>query len=1523
MPLNQAILDRTGSFHGLYDPSFEHDACGVGFVASIKGQRSNAILLKALTCVCSLIHRGAMDADAKTGDGAGILTQIPYRLFRYEVEKTGHKLFQDSDLGVGMMFLPNDPYTQARCRHITEVVLAEHKLFIFGWRVVPINKGVLGEKALRTCPAIEQVLIGRPDPSVMSDDEFERKLFLCRNQIEDQVESEGIKDFYIPSFSSRTIVYKGLLAAPTLERFYLDLRDPNYQTALAVFHQRYSTNTFPTWPLSQSLRMLSHNGEINTVAGNRLWTKAREPELKSPLFGDAIKKLRPIIQSGGSDSSSLDNALELLVMGGRDILHSMLMLVPAAWQGDLSTPQEVKEFYEYHQTLNEPWDGPAALVFSDGRTIGACLDRNGLRPSRYKITEDGLICLGSEVGLLPIDDAKVIEKGRLGPGEMIAIDTVAGKLLRNDEIKAAYSRKQPYGTWLRENITDIVSKPSLEAQPAPGANLVQQQLAAGYTEEEIGTVPSIIKTMGETGEEAIGSMGDDAPLAVLSRKPRLLYTYFKQLFAQVTNPPIDPIREKLVMSVEVLAGAHRNWIEETPEHARLLRLQSPVLTNPEFQQILALKEGIFHSSTIICRFPVSEGPDGLKKHLDRICSEVEKAVDAGTSIIILSDWEIDAQHAPIPMLLATGAVHHHLIRVEKRSKASLICETAECRDVHQLACLLGYGASAVNPYAAFATLNELLSRNELKVTDSAIVAKNYRAALEKGLLKIMSKMGISTLASYSGAQTFQAIGLHPDVIAYAFTDTPSQVKGLGFREIAEETLARHKHAFEPEAKIADEGYYRFRRDGELHAWTPPVLQSFHTYVGIKGADKAGKWEDYEKYVTAVEEAAPVSLRQCLTLKKGTPIPIEEVESIEDIRRRFTTAGMSLGALSPEAHETLAIAMNRIGGKSNSGEGGEDRSRFTPMENGDSKNSRIKQVASGRFGVTAEYLASATEIEIKMAQGSKPGEGGQIPGHKVSAMIAKLRHSTPGVMLISPPPHHDIYSIEDLAQLIYDLKQVNPRAKICVKLVAEAGVGTIAAGVAKAYADIVLISGHDGGTGASPLSSVKNAGGPWELGLAEAHQVLLLNGLRNRVTLRTDGGMKTGLDILIAAMLGAEEFNFGTAALIATGCVYVRKCHLNTCPVGVTSQDEKFRAKYKGTPENVVFFFNAVAEEVRRHLASIGARTLNEIIGRTDYLEQRQIPNHPKANLLDLSRLLAMPPVDDTTPRFHTWERNDKLEDRTLDDVILQDAKSCLQTKRKLSLKYKVKNTFRSIGTNLSGEIAYRFGDEGLPEGTLNLTLSGSAGQSLGAFLVKGVRLTLIGESNDYVGKGMSGGEIILVPSPSAKFDPAANSICGNTVLYGATGGALYIRGRAGERFAVRNSGASTVVEGIGDHGCEYMTNGQVVVLGVTGKNFGAGMSGGIAYVLDQEGTFEQCCNKAMVTLQRLSDPFESKTLKGIISKHYELTESARAKVILGDWTRFEPLFWKVVPQPPAGAVPATPAGNGALVSALPNEPAKV
>jgi glutamate synthase domain-containing protein 2/glutamate synthase domain-containing protein 1/glutamate synthase domain-containing protein 3 len=1497
MALNQSVLDQIGSFKGLYDPSFEHDACGVGFVASIEGKKSNYILKQAILSVCALTHRGAMDADAKTGDGAGVLTQIPHELFRPEVEKLGHQLFRDSDLGVGMFFLPRgNAYAQARCRKITEEVLAKRGLFLFGFRTVPVNMKVLGDKALATCPQIEQVLVGRPDDKKWSDDDYERLLFLARNEIEDRAQADNIQHFYIPSFSSRTIVYKGLLASPQLEKFYLDLRNPAYKTALAVFHQRYSTNTFPTWPLAQSFRMLSHNGEINTVAGNRLWMKAREPEFNANFWGEDIKHLRPIIQPGGSDSASLDNALEVLVMSGRDLLHSMMMLVPAAWENDLTLTPEVRGFYEYHACLNEPWDGPAALVFSNGITIGACLDRNGLRPARYKITNDGLMIMSSEVGVSEIDDKNVVEKGRLAPGEIIAIDTEAKKLFRNDEIKKRFASQLPYASWVQKNLKTLAGKPSLDSAPDSGTSLLQRQLAFGYSDEDIKIV---LKPMAETAEEATGSMGDDTPLAVLSRKPRLLYTYFKQLFAQVTNPPIDPIREKLVMSLDMYLGRSMNWLCETEDHTKLLRLTTPFLTSADLTEIKALNTPELQAATVSCLFPAAGGIKAFEGALNQVCSEAEKLIDSGKTLLILSDRGIDAQNAALPMLLVAGAVQHHLLRTGKRMRAGLICETAECREVQHFACLLGYGVSAINPYLAIETYQDLVSRNDLKVTDPAAVAKNYRYAIEKGLQKIMSKMGISTLASYSGAQIFEAIGVHSDVIAKYFTGTASRIGGVGLKEICDETLARHQAAFVAEAKLSDAGFYRYRRDGETHAFTPPVIQNLHTYVGIKGREKAGKVEDYQKYVAAVLDTSPISVRHCLNLKKSaTPIPLEEVEPVEEIRRRFTTAGMSLGALSPEAHETLAIAMNRIGGKSNSGEGGEDRVRFTPMENGDSKNSAIKQIASGRFGVTAEYLASATEIEIKMAQGAKPGEGGALAGIKVQGIIARLRHATPGTSLISPPPHHDIYSIEDLAQLIYDLKQVNPRAKVCVKLVAEAGVGTIAAGVAKAHADIILIAGHDGGTGNAPISSVKYAGSPWEIGLAETQQVLLLNGLRNRVTLRTDGGMRTGYDIVVGGLLGAEEFNFGTTALIATGCVYVRQCHANTCPVGVATQDENLRAKFKGSPDNVVAFFNGVAEEVREIMASLGIRTFNQLVGRTDLLEQRTIPDHPKANTLDLKPLLAMPELDDTTPRYHTWERNDRLEDRPLDEVILQDAKSALQTKRKITRSYKVRNINRSVGTQLSGEIAYRYGDEGLPDNTIEVKLTGSVGQSLGAFLVKGIRLHLSGEANDYVGKGMSGGEIILCPPPGAKFDASKNSICGNTVLYGATGGSLFVKGRAGERFGVRNSGANAVVDGIGDHGCEYMTNGTIVVLGTTGKNFGAGMSGGLAYVLDTENVFEKKINPAMIGLERLSADDDTLRLKELIYKHLELTESATAKEILGNWAKFQPLFWKVVPHPP-------------------------
>lgn len=1502
MKLNQAIWDKVGTRRLLYHPDREHDACGVGFVANINGTRSHEILKIAITSVCNLNHRGAIDADAKTGDGAGILTQIPHELFAKVVEQMGHRLYQPQDLGVGMMFLPRqNNYNQARCRQIVEETLQKRGLFLFGWRVVPIKQKVLGDKALLTCPQIEQVLIGRPAGMKITDDEYERLLFLCRNEIEDRALADQIPDFYIPSFSSRTIVYKGLLASPQLPQFYLDLKNPDYKTAVGIFHQRYSTNTFPTWPLAHPFRVVSHNGEINTIRGNRNWMHAREAELQADFWGEDIKHLRPIIQDGGSDSASLDNAAEVLFMSGRDLLHSMMMLVPPAWENEKEISQKVRDFYHYHACLNEPWDGPSALVFSDGLKVGACLDRNGLRPSRYTIRKNGIFVLASEVGTSALGDADVIEKGRLAPGEMIAIDLVKGKLLRDQEIKDHFASQKPYGEWVKKHLIEL--KPATQEHQLDqleASTLVQQQLCFGYNEEEL---KIILAPMALYGEEPIGSMGDDTPLAVLSKKPRLLYTYFKQLFAQVTNPPIDPIREKNVMSLATYTGRRHNWLSESPLHAQLLKLNTPFLFNEQVEDLLNLKVNSFKAVRLSCLFPASSGREGLRKAIENLCQETEKAIDQGACLIILSDRGVTSGQVPMPMLLALGSVHHALIRAGKRMRCSFVCETAEARDVHQYASLISYGASGINPWLALDTLRELHGKEGLGELSLEQALDNYAASLNKGLLKIMSKMGISTVSSYRGAQIFEAIGVSESLIELSFKGTTSQIGGVDMEEIADESLTRHAMAFAENSesqKLFDAGYYRNRQGGEMHAITAPVIQNFHTFVGLKGAEKANREADYKKYVAATLENSPLSLKHLLQFKTAQAIPIDEVEPLEEIRKRFTTAGMSLGALSPEAHEALAIAMNRIGGKSNSGEGGEDPARFSIRENGDSANSAIKQVASGRFGVTAEYLASAKELEIKMAQGAKPGEGGQLPGYKVNGLIAQLRRSVPGITLISPPPHHDIYSIEDLAQLIYDLKQANPRAKVCVKLVAESGVGTIAAGVAKAHADIVLISGHEGGTGASPLSSIKNAGGPWEIGLAEAHQVLLLNGLRNRVTLRTDGGIKNGTDIVMAAMLGAEEFNFGTTALIAMGCVYVRQCHLNTCPVGIATQDERLRTKFRGSPDMVVNFFNGVAQEVREILASLGARTLNDIIGRVDLLQQRKI-GHAKFDKIDLSRLLAMPPVDNDTPLYHTWERNDKKEDRPLDDVILQDCKTALRTKRKVALEYPVKNIQRCVGTKLSGEIAYRYGEEGLPQGTIHIKLKGTAGQSLGAFLVKGVRVTLVGEANDYVGKGMSGGEIILMPSPKVKYEAEANSICGNTVLYGATGGELFACGRAGERFAVRNSGAVAVIEGVGDHGCEYMTNGMVIVLGKTGKNFAAGMSGGVAYVLDDDNTFSEKYNPTMVNLQRINLD-DASLVKEQVYKHLELTESKRAKTILAKWNDYEKLFWKVIPHPPVATV---------------------
>ncbi len=1496
--MNHVILQQTGQHGGLYRPEEEHDACGVGFVASVRGKRTHQVLDYGLSALANLAHRGAVDADAKTGDGAGILTQIPHKLLAPEVRRLGHTLYDENDLGVGFLFLPHDnAYAQAWVKAMVEEVLARRGLFFFGWREVPVNLKVLGEKAQATMPRIEQVLVGRP--AGLDGDEYERRLFLVRNEVERRAAQKEIAHFYIPSFSHRVIVYKGLLVSPSLEKFYRDLAHPDYETSLCVYHSRYSTNTFPTWPLGQPFRLLAHNGEINTRRGNVNWMHAREAELEAGVWGEEIEHLKPVVQPGGSDSAELDNVLELLVMSGRPLLHAMTMLVPPAWGADTEMSPEVRDFHEFHRAFNEPWDGPAALVFSDGVSVGASLDRNGLRPARYLLTSDGILSLGSEVGTIAFDDAQIVEKGRLAPGEMIAVDTAKGELLRHATITQRLATAQPYGEWLRAHLHRLakVNEPKAPQELLDILSLTQRQIASGYTSEELDLV---LRPMIANAAEGIGSMGDDTPLAVLSLRPRLLYTYFKQLFAQVTNPPIDPIREKLVMSLHMSLGWRRNLLAETPEHARMIALESPILLEEE---LAVLGQVADHPLVVLpTLWPVAEGEAGLEPALDALCQAAEQAVRDGARLLVLSDRGIDHLHAGIPMLLATGAVHHHLIRAGLRMKASLLCESAEVRDVHQAACLIGYGASAIIPWLALESVRELLEKDQTRDPAKAHYAGigygqallNVRKAFEYGLLKVMSKMGISVLSSYHGAQIFEAIGVGEAVIARAFPGTPSKVGGIGFGEIAAESLERHAaayaHAVPEEAALEDPGYYRFRRNGETHAINPPVIKNFHTFV------RSGKPEEYQNYLAALEANQPIALRDLFELvpPASGPVPLEEVEPMEEIRKRFTTAGMSLGALSPEAHECLAIAMNRIGGKSNSGEGGEDAERFTRRENGDLANSAIKQVASARFGVHAAYLASAKEIEIKMAQGSKPGEGGQLPAFKVDGLIARLRHTVPGVMLISPPPHHDIYSIEDLAQLIHDLKEVNPRARICVKLVAEAGVGTIAAGVAKAHADIILISGHDGGTGASPLSSVKNAGSAWELGIAEAQQVLVMNGLRNRVTLRTDGGLKRGIDIIHATILGAEEYNFGTIALIAAGCVYVRQCHLNNCPVGVATQDERYRSKFKGRPEHIINFFTAVAEEVREIMAQLGVRSIDELVGRTEFLRQRTVEGHRKANTLDLSALLADIAPADATPRHNTRRRNDAITGDPLDDQILQDAAEAISHHRPITLRYEIDNTHRSIGSKVSGEIGYQWGLAGLPAGTLNLQLRGSAGQSLGAFLSAGVEIDLEGEANDYVGKGMSGGSIAIRPPVRRAFAAWENSIAGNTLLYGATGGTLHVAGRAGERFAVRNSGATAVVEGIGDHGCEYMTNGTVAVLGPCGKNFGAGMTGGRAFVLDLEETFADRCNLGSVRLERLDDEATA-ALQQLIYAHLHATESERARELLANWPRYAGKFWQVVP----------------------------
>ncbi len=1514
----------------LYHPGFEHEACGVGFVANQSGKREYRILEYGLQALCNLAHRGALDADAKTGDGAGVLLQIPHDFFRLEVECLGAKLARDTDFGVAFVFLPRgNRYQISHGQEILEAACRRFGVHCLGWRDVPTNPRCLGDKAAATVPEMKQLLMARSKG--WDDEEFERRLFLARKFAGIRAREAKIGDFYIASCSSRTIVYKGLFNAPQLAKFFPDLTSPLFTTASVVFHQRYSTNTFPTWRLAHPYRMMAHNGEINTLLGNKNWTRAREQEITSAVWGENIEVLRQIIQPESSDSAALDNALEILRLSGRSVLHSAMMLMPEAWEKMENMAPALRDFYLYHACLNEPWDGPAAVVFNDGRFVGAALDRNGLRPARYTVYEDGLVVMGSEAGLVRLDESKAVRKGRLGPGAILAVDTEAGRLLDNDEVKRMVACRKPYGDWCAGNLFMLSDRAQPFESPSRAVNLLDltlQQIMFGWDTEELSV---IFKPMVANGAEAVGSMGDDTPLAVLSKRPKLLYTYFKQLFAQVTNPAIDSIRERIVMSLAVCAGHRRSWLEEGPEHAQLIRINSPFLLDYELAALRELDSGAFASEDISCRFSLGEGAAGLDGALERICRQASEAVDAGKAILILSDRGAGADWAPIPMLLAVGAIHHHLIRKGKRLRVSVVCETGEARDVHQFACLIGFGASAVNPYVAIDTIRQwleggdlqlglpaflhnsintiqqLLEGGELNELTLAQAIANYRNAIENGILKIMAKMGISTMSSYRGAQIFEAIGLSQEVMERCFFGTRSQIGGIGLRHIAEDALRRHGQAYgDPNAvALADGGNYKVLPGGrgEFHAFNKKVVQTLHKFL------RSGQREAFLNYMKTAEGRDPVSIRDLFDFKPMPPVPLEEVEPLENIRVRFTTAGMSLGALSPEAHECLAIAMNRIGGKSNSGEGGEDPERYNLRANGDNPCSAIKQVASGRFGVTPEYLASAQEIEIKIAQGAKPGEGGQLPGHKVSVMIAKLRHSTPGVPLISPPPHHDIYSIEDLAQLIYDLKQVNPRAKVCVKLVACAGVGTVAAGVAKAYADVILISGHDGGTGASPQSSIKHTGVPFEFGVAEAQQTLMLNDLRSRVVLRTDGGIKTGRDIVMAAILGAEEFNFGTAALIAAGCAMFRVCHLNTCPVGVATQKEELRLKFRGKAENVMAFFDGVAEEVREWMAAFGIRRFDDLVGRTDLLVAKSLDQFPeelreRIGALKLDKLLCQVDPTGVSPRIHTRERNERFGDSSLDDRIISDAKRALNGKGSVKLSYRVSNVRRNIGTKVSGLIAYTYGDKGLAAGAIDLTLHGCAGQGLATFLAAGIRIKLFGEANDYVAKGMNGGEVIIRPPENSGFPWSDNIIIGNTVMYGATGGRLFAAGKAGERFCVRNSGGTAIVEGVGDHGCEYMTGGTAVILGCTGRNFGAGMSGGIAYVYDAHGEFSSRYNPAMVHLERLDDNEEITKLQSLIFAHLEATESSRANEILKNWESAMAKFWRVIPEPPT-AKPAS------------------
>ncbi len=1481
--------------YGLYDPSQEHDACGVGFVVNIKGVKSRRLVEQALEVGVNLLHRGACGCEENTGDGAGILVQIPDRFLRRETAPLGFELPEPGAYGVGMLFLPRKSDERLEIEERLTRIALEEGLRVLGWRDVPTDSSALGATARAGEPTIRQVFIGHGDAAT-DQGRFERKLYVVRKRLARDVQTLELSEeglFYAASFSSQTVVYKGMLIADQVTGMFPDLMDPEFESALALVHSRFSTNTFPSWPLAHPYRYIAHNGEINTLRGNINWMRAREALCESELFGDDLQKLFPVAREGQSDTATFDNVLEFLVMTGRSLPHAVLMMIPEPWRKHESMSPDRRAFYEYHSSLMEPWDGPASIAFTDGTVVGAVLDRNGLRPSRYYVTKDDLVVMASEVGVLDIPPENILVKERLHPGRIFLVDTAEGRIIDDEEIKSGLAAEFPYLEWLDTHVVQLGDLPEAPyTPPEDHESILRRQRAFGYTEEDLRI---LLGPMAAKGIEPIGSMGTDTALAVLSDRPRLLYDYFKQLFAQVTNPPLDAIREELVTDMSSTLGPERNLLKPTPDSCHQIRAECPILDNDELARIRHNPDPALQTTTLPILFDPHEGAEGLERAMEELCRAASAAVEAGKTLLVLSDRGVDAEHAPIPSLLATAGVHHHLVREGTRTRCGLIVESGEAREVHHMALLLGYGAGAINPYLAFETIEELICEGEVTDIDPPQGIRHHILALTKGVLKVMSKMGISTLQSYRGAQIFEAVGLDKPFVDRYFTWTAARIGGIGLETVAAEVSRRHARAFPTrgadDGELDSGGEYQWRRDGEYHLFNP------ETVYKLQHASRSGQYEIYREYAELVNDQSRqhATLRGLFELKPGaTPIPIDEVEPVEAILPRFSTGAMSYGSISAEAHETLAIAMNRLGAKSNTGEGGEDPNRFTPDANGDLRRSAIKQVASGRFGVTSEYLVNADDLQIKMAQGAKPGEGGQLPGYKVYPWIAQVRYSTPGVPLISPPPHHDIYSIEDLAQLIHDLKNSNKDARIHVKLVAEVGVGTVAAGVAKAHSDVVLISGHDGGTGASPLTSIKHAGAPWELGLAETQQVLVTNQLRDRIVVQTDGQMKTGRDVVIAALLGAEEYGFSTAPLVVSGCIMMRVCHLDTCPVGIATQNPELREHFTGKPEFVENYFRFVAEEVRELMAEMGFRTLDEMIGRVDRINTAKAIDHWKAKGLDLSQILHNPEMPESVARRCIREQDHGL-DKALDNTLIEKCRPAIDERAPVSFTIPIRNVNRTVGTMLGSEITRRWGRDGLPDGTIDIRFTGSAGQSFGAFVPQGVTLTIEGDANDYFGKGLSGGRLAVFPPAASTFVAEKNIVIGNVALYGSTGGEAFVHGVAGERFGVRNSGVYAVVEGIGDHGCEYMTGGRVVVLGPTGRNFAAGMSGGVAYVLDERGDFASRCNLGMVDLEALDDE-DAALIRRLVTRHVDHTSSGRGQTVLDEWDSLATKFVKVMPR---------------------------